>query len=258
MYTRRKFFIQGTLATTAFLVSKPVKALTELTSPFTQVNECSSGITLMHTSGIHNLWYSDKTVFRQTRRIITSSKKQNSVLLDTGSDFGTKMDVGYECIQDIQNLGYDATLSHNEGSINIVKPFKIIKKGRIKIGIIGTFTQPGNLTGSSPDPVSSINTIAAQLKNNHHCNLIICLPNLDSTDKIHDIKLAEQTMFVDVIIRRQPEGSLHSPLIALNKNNEEVVINYTGHETILLGKIEIGFDKSGLKNHLNFNNILTT
>jgi 5'-nucleotidase len=74
-----------------------------------------------------------------------------------------------------------ATNYYNQGLLNdVVLPYRIIRKGAVKIGIIGIGTDKAkelNPTGSS-HLVTLMNNTAATLKQQHNCKVVICLSHL--------------------------------------------------------------------------------
>jgi 5'-nucleotidase len=68
---------------------------------------------------------------------------------------------------------------------NKTAPYKIFKKGKIKIGILGVGIElyglvPDNLFGATKylDPVQKANEVADKLKRDEGCDMIICLSHL--------------------------------------------------------------------------------
>ena len=78
------------------------------------------------------------------------------------------------------------------------------------------------------DPISAANETAKELKRNG-CDLIICLSHLgyEYSDalKVSDIKLAQQTSNIDLILGGHTHTFLEKPTIVKNKKGEGVLIN---------------------------------
>jgi len=133
-----------------------------------------------------------------------------------------------------------------------VKPYKIINKSGIKIGIMGVgivlagLVPEKNYTGISyNDPVSCANKIAKELKVKQKCDLIICLSHLGYKyhgAKISDIALAKQSEHIDLIIGGHTHTFLTQPDLIKNKVDNEVMVNQVGWAGINLGRIDYIFN----------------
>ncbi len=135
-----------------------------------------------------------------------------------------------------------------------VKPYKIIIKDGIKIGIFGLGIQLKGLVDQSLyketvylDPVERAQDMSRILKENEKCDLIICLSHLGFKydiipDKVSDVKLAEQTKNIDLIIGGHTHTFMDKPTVVKNAVNENVLINQVGCYGINIGKIDFYFD----------------
>ena len=142
------------------------------------------------------------------------------------------------------NYDFSNTLLKNE-----TKPYDILNKGGIKIGVFGLGVELDGLVSKSNygdtiynNPIEIANKTAKTLKENG-CDLIICLSHLgfsyESRDKISDLVLASQTQNIHVIIGGHTHTFLEKPLIVKNINKELVLINQVGWAGIQLGRIDI-------------------
>jgi len=135
-------------------------------------------------------------------------------------------------------------------------PHQVFKKDGIKVGVFGIGIELKGLVDASLcegvnylDPVAVANSKAHYLKHNLHCDLVICLSHLGfkyKSDKISDIKLAEQTSNIDLIIGGHTHSFLNSPVVIKNKIQKEVLISQVGFGAIKLGKIDFYFHKKNL------------
>lgn len=133
-----------------------------------------------------------------------------------------------------------------------IKPYKVITKGGIKIGILGVGIELNGLVPEANykgiiynDPVTAANKVAALLKNDKKCDLIICLSHLGykyGGDKISDVKLAEQSENIDLIIGGHTHTFLPQPDRLKNKVGKEVMVNQVGWAGINLGRIDYTFE----------------
>ncbi|MBP8065880.1 MAG: metallophosphatase [Flavobacterium sp.] len=138
---------------------------------------------------------------------------------------------------------------------NIVKPYKILHRDGIKIGIFGLGVELQGLVDKKlyketvyNNPVEIAADMARILKQNEKCDLVICLSHLgfkyqNDPDKICDVTLAKQTKDIDLIIGGHTHTFLDKPVIETNAEGKEVLINQVGCYGINLGRIDFYFDK---------------
>ena len=142
---------------------------------------------------------------------------------------------------------------------NIFKPYKVFRKGNLKIGVFGIGIEleglvPKNLYQNTvhQDPISTANHYANILKQKEKCDLVICLSHLGfkyKEDKISDMTFASQTRDIDLIIGGHTHTFLKKPVKQLNKDQKEVLINQVGWAGINIGKIDYHFSQNdSLKN----------
>jgi len=141
---------------------------------------------------------------------------------------------------------YDFTNSPLE---SLTKPYEIIKKGDLKIGIIGLgiklqgLVDPrmcGNITYNNPIEVA--NRLAKKLKNDDQCDVVICISHLGykyESDKVSDVEVATKSENIDVILGGHTHTFLDEPTIVTNLNQEPVIINQAGWGGVKLGRIDL-------------------
>ncbi len=147
------------------------------------------------------------------------------------------------------NCNYDFSHTSLE---SIMQPYTIIKKGKIKIGILGVGIElnglvPEKLFGqiSYQDPIKAANEVAYFLKKRKRCDFIICLSHLGfeyPNNKVSDKILAKESEHIHLIIGGHTHTFLEEPHKLKNRNNQEVLINQVGWAGIHLGRINIFFD----------------
>lgn len=135
-----------------------------------------------------------------------------------------------------------------------VKPYKIFKKGDIKIGVFGLGVKLEGLVNASMyketkylDPVEISQDMTRILKEDEQCDLIICLSHLGyhykkSPDKICDLNLASATKDIDLIIGGHTHTFLSKPTVVKNIEGKNMLVNQVGCYGINLGKIDFYFD----------------
>lgn len=141
----------------------------------------------------------------------------------------------------------------------IVKPYKIFRKDGIKIGVFGLGIQLDGLVDKRNyketiylDPIEIAQDMARILKQEQHCDLVICLSHLgyeykSDPQKICDLKLATQTKDIDLIIGGHTHTFLDRPTVVQNAEGKEVLVNQVGCYGINLGRIDFYFDSDKSK-----------
>lgn len=133
----------------------------------------------------------------------------------------------------------------------IVQPSVIIKKGGMKIGILGVgidlkgLVPAGNFEGMTyTDPIAAANKEAQALKKKG-CDYIICLSHLgyEFTDatKVCDKHLAAQSKNIDLILGGHTHTFLTEPQRFTNAEGKEVLVNQVGYGGLNIGKIVVSF-----------------
>jgi 5'-nucleotidase len=132
-----------------------------------------------------------------------------------------------------------------------IPPYVVVKKGKVKIGIIGVGIElqglvPADLYGNVKysDPVAIVNRHARYLKHSRHCDLVICLSHLGysyDSNKISDKKLAENSFDIDVILGGHTHTFLDEPTEVKNNNGAKVLVNQVGFGGIKLGRLDFDF-----------------
>ena len=137
-----------------------------------------------------------------------------------------------------------------------IKPYKIFNKEGIKIGVFGLGIELQGLVDKKNyketrylDPVEIAQDMTRRLRIEEKCDLIICLSHLgydykkggDET-KISDIKLAQKTQDIDLIIGGHTHTFLDKPTVVKNAIGNEVLVNQVGAYGLYLGRIDFYFD----------------
>jgi len=135
-----------------------------------------------------------------------------------------------------------------------VKPYKIFKKGGIKIGVFGIGVELKGLVDKKlyketvyNDPIDITSHFAKKLKEDEKCDIVICLSHLgfeykNDPEKVCDRMLAQKTKNIDLIIGGHTHTFLDKPIVEKNSAGQDVVINQVGAYGINLGRIDFYFD----------------
>ena len=131
------------------------------------------------------------------------------------------------------------------------QPYKIFKKGKLKIGVTGVGIEmaglvPDSLFGNTKylDPIQKLNETAALLKKEKSCDMVICLSHLGykyKDNKVSDIVLAGESENVDLIIGGHTHTFMDAPEKYKNKSGSDVLVNQVGWAGIQLGRLDYDF-----------------
>ncbi len=216
------------MATAALLTAKPFTAVANSLSPVTGYRFSNNNLVLAHTGS---------AVENQTLQHITKLKNSGSNLIMLHAGDHAPVTAG--------KAVYDASMHTGESFSVAAGDYKIIYKGDIKTGVITANDQSVS--------ANNINELAVYLKKEKNCHLVVCLSQLGyrSSNGLNDLELAAASTHLDVIIGGHVADFCTRPVIARNKNKEEVIINHAATNGLALRKIEIGFDSNGKKSQLS-------
>ncbi|MCB9365454.1 MAG: metallophosphatase [Flavobacteriales bacterium] len=141
------------------------------------------------------------------------------------------------------NYNFENTILKGE-----IIPHKIFIKDNIKIGVFGVGVELDGLVSKElyketiyNDPIAIANRKATFLKNEEHCDLVICLSHLGyeyKSNKVSDVVLAKATSNIDLIIGGHTHTFLNEPTEIKNNVKKRVLINQVGWAGINLGRID--------------------
>ena len=298
MQTRRKFLAQTALAAGSLLASQPLfagmgddNAVTKLTILHT--NDVHSRLEPFAMDGGKNQGLGGVAARADLIDKIRS-QQEHVLLLDAGDIFqGTpffNIYKGEPEMKAMAAMGYDAaTIGNHDFDAGLenfstqlrkanfpillcnydftgtpmefnYQPYKIFKKGKLKIGVTGVGIEmkgliPDNLTGNTKylDPIANANTMADKLKHEKGCDMVICLSHLgykykEDANRMSDLILAKETDNIDLIIGGHTHTFLDAPVVLKNKSGSDVLVNQVGWAGIILGRLDFEFSKLKNKN----------
>ncbi|MBC7720648.1 MAG: metallophosphatase [Pedobacter sp.] len=157
---------------------------------------------------------------------------------------------------------YDFTGTAMEGKSI---PYKIIKKGNIKVGILGIGIElqglvPENLYGKTiyQNPIEKANETATILKK-QGCDMIICLSHLGDKyedNKVSDEVLAKECYDIDLIIGGHTHRFFPEPKKYTNKKGGDTLVNQVGWSGMQLGRLDYNFGHRKNKNLLKAHTVV--
>ncbi|MBO4570840.1 MAG: bifunctional metallophosphatase/5'-nucleotidase [Bacteroidales bacterium] len=131
-----------------------------------------------------------------------------------------------------------------------IKPYVIVRRGGMKIGIIGTTSYlEGNVMKEHTDGlvrldgIERVNYYADLLKNRKHCDLVILLSHFGfdggSYDKPSDVIMVQNSHNLDLVIGGHSHTFLNEARIEKDLDGREIPIVQTGSQGIVVGRFDI-------------------
>ncbi len=129
----------------------------------------------------------------------------------------------------------------------IIKPYHIIYKNGIKIGVVGANINPEGLIASTHyegmkflPPTETINKTATMLRADFNCDMVVCLSHMGIKD---ELQLAENTRNVDIIIGGHSHTFMSKPSVRNNLDGQEVLVFQTNGRGVYVGRIDVELEK---------------
>lgn len=297
MTDRRKFLRDAGLASASFLCAHPVLFARESAAPsearltILHTNDVHSRLDPFPADAGSNAGRGGVVARASMIRAIRE-KEKHVLLLDAGDIFqGTpyfNIFNGEPEIRAMQKMGYDAAIMGNHDfdagienfALQISKhsrfpivmcnydfsgtpmeyqhrPYHIIQKGSLKIGITGVGIELKGLVPESLyrrtvylDPVKHANEQAAFLKKKKRCDMVICLSHLGDKyqeDKVSDETFAKQSEHIDLILGGHTHRFFDAPRVYRNLSGAEVLVNQVGWGGLRLGRLDYVFSGTQTK-----------
>ena len=140
---------------------------------------------------------------------------------------------------------YDFTGTPCEG---LVKPYIIIERAGVRVGILGVCPQPlGLITGKNYEgmrytrPAEAAQPVIDRLRNEEHCDMVICLSHLGWGEHPDmDPDFIASTTGLDVVLGGHSHTYFEAPQYLKDKRGHEVLVDHEGKNARYLGTIEVG------------------
>mgnify|MGYP003194982016 FL=1 len=144
---------------------------------------------------------------------------------------------------------YDFTGTPVEG---LVKPYAIIKRKGIKIGIFGLSPKLDGLVMASTcagvkynDPIKTANEVADKLKNGEKCDVVICLSHLGWDEAgLNDMQMMANTRNIDLVLGGHSHSYFQTLNYVRNLDGREIPNDQNGKHGIFVGKITLNLQKA--------------
>jgi len=134
---------------------------------------------------------------------------------------------------------------------NLHIPWKVIRKGPLRIGITGVGIElaglvPDSLYGNTKynDPIREASRCAELLKKEKKCDMVVCLSHLGDMykdGKVSDEVLAKESEHIDLVIGGHTHRFFDVPRVYRNRAGSEVVVNQVGWGGLRLGRLDYTF-----------------
>ena len=139
---------------------------------------------------------------------------------------------------------YDFTGTACEG---LVKPYVIVRRGDLKIGVLGVSPKLEGLVSASTcegvtyrDPVEVAQSVADHLKNDEKCDLVVCLSHLGwDIDEMNDEVFISRTRNIDLVLGGHSHTYFERPRIVENLDGWPVTVNQMGKNGRFVGTLRL-------------------
>jgi 5'-nucleotidase len=127
-----------------------------------------------------------------------------------------------------------------------IKPYTILYRNGLKIGVFGLSPKLSGLVFANnykgvvySDPVPVAEKVASYLKNDEHCDLVICLSHLgwDIKGEVDDKGLMPQTDNIDVVLGGHSHSFFNKLKMVRNKCGQLIPNDQNGSQGIYVGKL---------------------
>ncbi len=165
-----------------------------------------------------------------------------------------EFDNGVDTLAAVLKDAQFAVVCANYGNIEnsplagIVKPYVILQRKGIRIGVLGLGVQPAELVTPQnfaplvwQEPLEAANRVADHLREKEHCDLIVCLSHLGTdADKSHicDRWIAQNTRNIDVILGGHTHKVVTNDSVT-NLIGKSVLLSQMGKTGARVGKIKL-------------------
>lgn len=179
-------------------------------------------------------------------------KLMNEMRYDAATIGNHEFDFGLENMARIFRMaGFPIVCAnyHVEGTVleGLVKPYVILERKGVKIGVFGLGTQLEGMVASEnyagviyEDPITAANRVADILKHREHCDLVVCLSHLGwQIDGIDDSEVIPATRDIDIALGGHSHTYMEHPEVVKNADGEYVYCNQMGKHGRYVGELSL-------------------
>ena len=143
---------------------------------------------------------------------------------------------------------YDFTGTPCEG---LVKPYVVLKRNDIRIGVFGVCPQPKGLIVQHNyegmkyiTPVKAAQPIIDKLRHEENCDVVVCLSHLGwGNESEQDQSFISQTTGIDILLGGHTHTYFTQEKYVADKNGHQVLVDHTGKNARFIGTIELELEK---------------
>ena len=144
---------------------------------------------------------------------------------------------------------YDFTGTVVDG---LVKPYVILKRDGLKIGVFGLCPQLEGLVDLANcrgvkylDPIETGNRVAALLKHDTKCDVVVCISHLGWFDapKTGDPQLIGKSRDIDLVLGGHSHTYFKTLRYVRNAEGRDIPVDQNGKSGIFIGKVMLDFTK---------------
>ncbi len=143
---------------------------------------------------------------------------------------------------------YDFTGTVLEG---LVKPWIIIKRNGVKIGVFGLspkldgLVEKHNCEGIAfRDPVATALEVATFLKTKKKCDMVICISHLGwETDLDDDVEMIKGSRYIDLVLGGHSHTYFEELKYVGDLDGKQVAVDQNGKHGIWIGKMTVNLNK---------------
>ena len=282
---RRLFLSQMSLVAGITALSKSMNSMATISKRINTLYTAKTDITIYHTNDLHGnikAVYNNMGGLKQIKAML-SNQETNGLLVDGGDflDQSNSIAQQKEVIHTMNAMGYHAAAIGNHelalGQENLaslipymdfalvncnyhfndelsrlVKSYIIINSGQYKIGITGVGHRVAGVIYN--DAIHCANKIAKHLKEDEHCNIVICLSHLGNQQlngSPDNKRLARESEHIDMIISGHNHELMSGQLVMQNKNKHEVIISQAAWNGLMMGKTVFSFSNGKQKSNID-------
>lgn len=133
----------------------------------------------------------------------------------------------------------------------LVKPYTIIKRSGIKIGIFGLAPEMKGLVSDKNcigvkflDPIATAQKYADLLKNKEKCDLVICLSHLGwGSDGVDDKQMMAKTRNIDIVLGGHSHSFFKTERRVKNLDGKLIPNDQNGKSGIFIGRLTVDMEK---------------
>jgi 5'-nucleotidase len=261
-FNRRSFIRSNALIAGALLLSDTADALASVTRQINTVSASLDGIHIFHTNDMSGQvargfnGFGGLHLFREN----IASQEFQGILLDGGGFLNKEHTAGQhrEFVELMGRTGYhaatigEAELGFGEQHLaelatnllfdlvncnyefsnpvlkQTVKPYVVLKYGKKRIGVTGVGPNVDLQGVGFNDPSKSLSRITRLLREQEHCDIVVCLAHLGFEGENNNLTLAANTEGVNFIIGGNISAAKgHGTSVVKNKAGYDVFVSHT-------------------------------